>query len=220
MHIAATIVVVCLLAGVWVFNYVTDPARTPIDLPEMATLVEVIEEDVTAVDESLIEPIAQALPPLQPIELSAPSPNVSLQPKLQPEPKPESEPAPEPIAADIPVLHAWPQATTISEHGYGYAALMKVSPDHFSLQVLGARLEPTLEAFLTQHKLQQPYYVLQLERGNAPWYILLVGDYQSSSAARDAIKALPLALRNQQPWPRSVLKIQQQIRDKFNTSVE
>ena len=235
MHIAATIVVVCLLAGVWVFNYVTDPARTPIDLPEMATLVEVIEEDVTAVDESLIEPIAQALPPLQPIELSAPSPNVSLQPKLQPEPKPESEPAPEPestlereavgavpepIAADIPVLPAWPQATTISEHGYGYAALMKVSPDHFSLQVLGARLEPTLEAFLTQHKLQQPYYVLQLERGNAPWYILLVGDYQSSSAARDAIKALPLALRNQQPWPRSVLKIQQQIRDKFNTSVE
>jgi DamX protein len=206
MHIAATIVVVCLLAGIWVVNYVTDPARTAIDLPQAATVVEVIEADIETVDELLSEPIAQALPPLEPIELSAPSANVSLQP--------------ESTAATAPVLPAWPQATAISQHAYGYAALMKVSPEHFSLQVLGARLELTLEAFLTQHKFEQRYYVLQLERGNAPWYILLVGDYQTSGAARDAIKALPLALRNQQPWPRSVLKIQQQIRDKFNTSVE
>jgi len=206
MHIAATIVVVCLLAGIWVVNYVTDPARTAIDLPQAATVVEVIEADIETVVELLSEPIAQALPPLEPIELSAPSANVSLQP--------------ESTAATAPVLPAWPQATAISQHAYGYAALMKVSPEHFSLQVLGARLELTLEAFLTQHKFEQRYYVLQLERGNAPWYILLVGDYQTSGAARDAIKALPLALRNQQPWPRSVLKIQQQIRDKFNTSVE
>jgi DamX protein len=229
MHIAATIMVVCLLAGIWVFNYVTDSTRPPIDLPQVATVIEVVEADVEAADDLLSEPIAQALPPLEPIELSTPSANVSLQPELQPEPKlePESmlEPAvvvavPEPAATATPVLPAWPQATAISQHAYGYAALMKVSPEHFSLQVLGARLEPTLEAFLTRHKLEQPYYVLQLERGNAPWYILLVGDYQNSGAARDAIKALPLALRNQQPWPRQVLKIQQQIRDKFNTSVE
>lgn len=230
MHIAATIVVVCLLAGIWVFNYVTDSTRAPIDLPQLATVVEVVEVDVEAAPDPdlLNEPIAQALPPLEPIELSTPSANVSLQPELQPEPNlpPVAEIAPvvvavpEPAASAAPVLPAWPQATAISQHAYGYAALMKVSPQHFSLQVLGARLEPTLEAFLTQHKLQQPYYVLQLERGNAPWYILLVGDYQNSGAARDAIKALPLALRNQQPWPRQVLKIQQQIRDKFNTSVE
>jgi len=222
MHIVATIVVVCLLAGIWVFNYVTDSTRPPIELPQMATVIEVVEADVEVADDLLSEPIAQALPPLEPIELSTPSANVSLQPELQPEPKLPPAPKAEPVVVTVPapVLPAWPQATSISQHAYGYAALMEVSPEHFSLQVLGARLEPTLEAFLTRHKLEQPYYVLQLERGNAPWHILLVGDYQNSGAARDAIKALPLALRNQQPWPRQVLKIQQQIRDKFNTSVE
>jgi septal ring-binding cell division protein DamX len=50
--------------------------------------------------------------------------------------------------------------------------------------------------------------------------MLLVGDYESASDARDAIKSLPVALQNQQPWARPVLRIQQQIRNKFNTSGE
>jgi len=66
----------------------------------------------------------------------------------------------------------------------------------------------------------QPHYTIKLVRGGEPWYMLLVGDYASSSEANDAISSLPVALRNQQPWARPVLKIQQQIRNKFNTSGE
>jgi septal ring-binding cell division protein DamX len=50
--------------------------------------------------------------------------------------------------------------------------------------------------------------------------MLLVGDYESASKAQSAISSLPIALQNQQPWARPVLKIQQQIRNKFNTSGE
>jgi len=88
------------------------------------------------------------------------------------------------------------------------------------LQVLGARLETTLEAFLEETNIIQPHYVIKLERGGEPWYMLLVGDYVSPSEARGAISSLPMTLQNQQPWARPVLKIQQQIRNKFNTSGE
>jgi len=92
--------------------------------------------------------------------------------------------------------------------------------DHYSLQILGARLEATLEAFIAEKSIVQPHYAIQLIRGGQPWYMLLVGDYASASEAMNAVSSLPVALQNQQPWPRPVLRIQQQIRNKLNTSGE
>ena len=119
-----------------------------------------------------------------------------------------------------PVLEAWPKATSKTKQPYNYEAVLKLPSDHYSLQILGARLETTLEAFVADKNIMQPHYAIKLVRGGEPWYMLLVGDYASSSEANDAISSLPVALQNQQPWARPVLKIQQQIRNKFNTSGE
>ena len=236
LHIAATIVVVCLLAGIWLINYFSANAVEP------ASVV---------IQPIVVTPMAQALPPLEPIELSPAPKNVTLEPKaeLKPEPKavPKSAPksvpksAPKPalkpavksvpqavqasetqVVAQIPapVLEAWPKATSKTKQPYNYEALLKLPSDHYSLQILGARLETTLEAFVAEKDVMQPHYAIKLVRGGEPWYMLLVGDYASSSEAKDAISSLPIALQNQQPWARSVLKIQQQIRNKFNTSGE
>jgi DamX protein len=120
----------------------------------------------------------------------------------------------------IPALEAWPEATSKTRQPYNYGAVLKLPSDHYSLQILGARLETTLEAFVADKNIMQPHYAIKLVRGGEPWYMLLVGDYASSSEANDAISSLPVALQNQQPWARPVLKIQQQIRNKFNTSGE
>ena len=173
-----------------------------------------------------VEPMAQALPPLEPIVLSPASQNITLEPQLETTPKiePLVKPAPkitqtEPILS-VPVLVAWPKTTTTTKQPYSYRAVLKLPSDHYSLQVLGARLETTLEAFIKAQALIQPYYIIALERGGNPWYMVLVGDYASSSDARGAISSLPVGLQNQQPWPRPMVKIQQQIRNKFNTSGE
>ena len=230
LHIAATIVVVCLLAGIWLINYFS---------------VNAVEPASVVIQPIVVTPMAQALPPLEPIELSPAPKNVTLEPKPKPEPKPEPEPEPEPelkpepkpavksvpqvvqtpetqavALIQAPVLEAWPKATSKTKQPYNYEAVLKLPSDHYSLQILGARLETTLEAFIADKNIMQPHYAIKLVRGGEPWYMLLVGDYASSSEANDAISSLPIALQNQQPWARPVLKIQQQIRNKFNTSGE
>ena len=136
---------------------------------------------------------------------------MSLEPKLAPKLTPAS-------AEQIAKL--WPQATAITKQPYHYQAILELPSGHFSLQILGARLEATLEAFVAKNTITQPHFVLQLVRGGQPWYMLLVGDYASASDAMNAVSSLPTALQNQQPWPRPVSRIQQQIRNKFNTSGE
>jgi len=223
LHIAGTIFVVLVLAGIWLFNYAS---AMPVGDPESIQPV-VIEQAQTAAVVDFEKPIAQALPALEPIELSKASENVTLQPVIEPavvtEPATEEAPvSPMLEQPDKPVAAEpnWPTTTGKTEQTYSYSEVLALPPQNYSLQILGARLEPTLEAFLANHKLKQPYYILQLERNGSPWHLLLVGKYSSASDARAAVKSLPVALRNQQPWPRAMLKIQQQIRNKFNTSGE
>jgi len=217
LHIGATSLVLVVLVGIWLFNYVS------------ANVLEQrhVESSPVAIQPVVIEPIATALPPLEPIELSPAPKNVSPQPKVQLKlsPKPAvqvTQPPAKQAAALIPVsvLKAWPLATSKTKQPYSYKEVLKLPSDHYSLQVLGARLETTLEAFIVDKNITQPLYAIKLDRGGQPWYMLLVGDYESASKAQSAISSLPIALRNQQPWARPVLKIQQQIRNKFNTSGE
>jgi DamX protein len=219
LHIAATVVVVAILAAIWLLNYFSDNNA-------VANKVEpqpVVVESIVAV------PMAKALPPLEPIELSPAPKNVTLEPKPEPEPKPTPEivvvpkPAPKKQVLAIvpaPVVAPWPKVTSKTKQPYSYEAMLKLPSDHYSLQVLGARLEATIEAFIQEESITQTHYVIKLDRGGEPWYMLLVGDYESARDARDAITSLPVALQNQQPWARPVLRIQQQIRNKFNTSGE
>jgi DamX protein len=247
LHIGATVFVVAILAAIWWLN---DTSTHDAGQNE-------VESDLVVVQSIITEPMAQALPPLEPIELSPAPKNVSLEPKPEPEPEPEPElelqpepiiepkvevnvepevevkpkPKPKPKAelkpekqtatiVSKPVLEAWPKVTSKTKQPYSYEAMLKLPGNHYSLQVLGARLETTIEAFLEENKVKKPHYVIKLERGGEPWYMLLVGDYASASEARGAISSLPITLKNQQPWARPVLKIQQQIRNKFNTSGE
>ena len=238
-HIGATIIVVAVLAGIWWVNnaavkarlqneFQPDPVIESVELAPMSAMSPA--DPLLAVAPLLaaapVEPMAQALPPLEPIVLSPASQNITLEPQLETTPKiePLVKPAPkitqtEPILS-VPVLAAWPKTTTTTKQSYSYRAVLKLPSDHYSLQVLGARLETTLEAFIKAQALIQPYYIIALERGGNPWYMVLVGDYASSSDARGAISSLPVGLQNQQPWPRPMVKIQQQIRNKFNTSGE
>ena len=177
---------------------------------------------------------------MEPIELSLAPQNVTLEPKIEslqkpllepdvqvaitPDNKPKLDPPAPPAQTEavvsIPELEVWPLVTSTTKQPYSFAALLKLPSDRYSLQILGARLETTIEAFVKGRKFTQPHYILQLERGGKPWFMLLVGNYASSKDARSAISSLPAALQNQKPWARPVSKIQQQIRNKFNTSGE
>ena len=237
LHIATTIIVVVVLAGIWLMN--DEPSQLALQNEvDVQPVIEVLEESQEVSLEE--DPIAQALPPLEPIELSLAPQNVTLEPKIEslqkpllepdvqvtitPDNKPKLDPPAPPAKTEavvsIPELEVWPLVTSTTKQPYSFAALLKLPSDRYSLQILGARLETTIEAFVKGRKFTQPHYILQLERGGKPWFMLLVGNYASSKDARSAISLLPAALQNQKPWARPVSKIQQQIRNKFNTSGE
>jgi len=237
LHILATALVVVILASIWLTNqysagsfkelsaYVSgfksvssgvSSNTSPSTSAAFSEPVDTVAQPAQAIDPLALyplstQPIPKPLPPLEPIDLSPAPNNVSLEPKLAPKLTPAS-------AEQIAKL--WPQATAITKQPYHYQAILELPSGHFSLQILGARLEATLEAFVAKNTITQPHFVLQLVRGGQPWYMLLVGDYASASDAMNAVSSLPTALQNQQPWPRPVSRIQQQIRNKFNTSGE
>jgi DamX protein len=68
--------------------------------------------------------------------------------------------------------------------------------------------------------IELPIYVLQLERGGEPWFVVLVGDFASQSEARKTINNLPQKVRNLQPWARPVIKLQQQLVNKMHAGGE
>jgi len=100
-------------------------------------------------------------------------------------------------------------------------SFMALPKEHYSLQVLGARYETTAKQFLASlGVIKLPIYVLELERGGEPWFVVLVGDFVSQSDARKAIANLPQKIRNLQPWARPVIKLQQQFVNKINAGGE
>ena len=100
-------------------------------------------------------------------------------------------------------------------------SFMALPKGHYSLQVLGARYEATAKQFLASlGSLNSPIYVLELERGGEPWFVVLVGDFGNQGDARKAISDLPQKVRNLQPWARPVTKLQQQLVNKINAGGE
>lgn len=100
-------------------------------------------------------------------------------------------------------------------------AFMALPEGRYSLQVLGARYKATAEQFMLRLKgIGLPNYLLKLERGGEDWYVVLLGDFASASAAKAAMADLPRHVRDLQPWARPVLKLQQQLVNKINTGGE
>ena len=129
---------------------------------------------------------------------------------------PKTKPEPEPAKPVQPV-----EAVAAKRFNAVEQSFMALPKEHYSLQVLGARYEATAKQFLTSlNTIELPIYVLQLERGGEPWFVVLVGDFASQSEARKTINNLPQKVRNLQPWARPVIKLQQQLVNKMHAGGE
>ena len=133
----------------------------------------------------------------------------------------QSEPQQVKPAQPVMVAAPAPEAQAKSQLSVSEQAFMALPEGRYSLQVLGARYEVTAKQFITRLKgLALPNYMLKLERGGEDWFVVLLGNFESSSAAKDALDDLPRHVRDLQPWARPVLKLQQQLVNKINTGGE
>ncbi len=80
----------------------------------------------------------------------------------------------------------------------------------YTLQVLGTRTESTAQAFVKQNS-SQYHYFRKLHQGQV-LFVVTFGSFTDRAAAQAAIRTLPEKLRNDKPWPRTFLSIQQELR--------
>ncbi|WP_206064539.1 SPOR domain-containing protein [Neptunomonas sp. XY-337] len=84
----------------------------------------------------------------------------------------------------------------------------------FTLQVLGARSEESVEKFIASLDSRDRLYYFKTVLSGKPWHVVVYGQYASKAAASRAITGLPEELRKLGPWPRSVKGVHQDIQKK------
>ncbi len=90
----------------------------------------------------------------------------------------------------------------------GKSWLQQQTPGSYTLQLLGTANEQALVDFTRKHGIEERAAYFSTLRNGKHWYTLVYGSYPDPVSARAAIKALPPALRDQQPWIRRMSDIQ------------
>ncbi len=78
---------------------------------------------------------------------------------------------------------------------------------HYTLQVLAVSHENHLKQFIAKNKLSNKTEYISTNLHGKPWYILIYGDYPSLTAAKEALKVLPAALKPYHAWPRQFAEL-------------
>ncbi len=158
--------------------------------------------------------------------VAAPETNTTeAQATLEPAPAPIPAPAPEP-QIDEPVA---PVAETVAEEAPSPAAeessssnvstggelessswILVQDRDLFTVQMSASRDRASVVSFLNQHAsaLSAPNSIYSFARDGSTWYALLHGLYSSIDEARASVETMPAATLINQPWIRSVARVQ------------
>ncbi len=88
-------------------------------------------------------------------------------------------------------------------------------PDRgYTLQMLGAREEKSVKAFLdAQAQPERFYYFSTIFKGK-PWHVVVYGQYADRNSALNAVSGLPAALQKLRPWARSIAGVKADIKKK------
>lgn len=86
--------------------------------------------------------------------------------------------------------------------------VMSAPAGSYTLQLSSASRSDTLEAFAKENKLAN-YKVYKTIRNGQTWYVLIHGNYNSVTDAKNAIGTLPAAVQAKKPWVRNMKQVKQ-----------
>lgn len=92
--------------------------------------------------------------------------------------------------------------------------LLKRDPNHYTIQLIGSSKQSAMQTFMDKNGLHNKAILLRTKKFNRPWYSIVKGDYATVTAAAQAIKELEPGLQRHQPWRRSFLSIQNEVKNK------
>lgn len=92
------------------------------------------------------------------------------------------------------------------------SSLLNKAPDNFTLQVLAGASRQAVDDFIRRQPNRQDLAVFTADRDGKTLYIVVMGSFPSSNAARSAVDSLPQEQKKAGPWPRSLQSVQAEIR--------
>jgi len=114
---------------------------------------------------------------------------------------------PEKETIGIPELSQSPAGLSAAER-----ELLAKSPESYTVQLLGSHSEANVKDFIASNGTPTGLSYFESSFQDRPWFVVVQGSYPNRAAAREAIDRLPAALRDLQPWARTLSDIQADIR--------
>ncbi|WP_272656536.1 MULTISPECIES: SPOR domain-containing protein [unclassified Providencia] len=140
----------------------------------------------------------------QPQNVTPPAIKPAEQQPVAPPTAPEKTPA-KVVEPKHPVQPKQPTKAAANNHG---SNIMSAPEGTYTLQLSSASRSDTLEAFAKENKLAN-YKVYKTIRNGQTWYVLIHGNYNSVTDAKNAIATLPSAVQAKKPWVRNMKQVKQ-----------
>lgn len=97
---------------------------------------------------------------------------------------------------------------------YNERALLALTPGGYVLQVIGLGSLQAMDNYIQTNQLTPHVWIYKTRRYGNDWYVLLNNHYYPSLAtAVQAVDSLPESMRQTTPFPKSMEKVQQEIRN-------
>lgn len=90
-------------------------------------------------------------------------------------------------------------------------ALLAVPAERYTLQLAAVTKQDEAINFIKMYDLDGQVRVYRTMRNQQSWYIVTYQDFASIKATREGAQELPLALQKEQPWPKSIAQVHQEI---------
>lgn len=90
-------------------------------------------------------------------------------------------------------------------------ALLAVPAERYTLQLAAVTKQDEVINFIKMYDLDSQVRVYRTVRNQQSWYIVTYQDFASIKETREAAQELSLALQKEQPWPKSIAQVHQEI---------
>lgn len=108
------------------------------------------------------------------------------------------------LTAPKSTVHATPTALNLGGN------LRHAAKKHYTLQLGSASQPDSLLATARKHHLSN-YLVYETQRNGRVWYVLVYGEYLGMTQAKQALQRLPVSLKKDAPWIRSLAHVQSEL---------
>jgi type II secretory pathway predicted ATPase ExeA len=104
-----------------------------------------------------------------------------------------------------------PQPSTVATKPvYTSTEQQLLAAQGFTLQLMGSHNIEDLQHFIKKYALTNTQYFHTLYN-HQDWYVLVTGNYATSAQAKEAMKQLPVAIKDYKPWVRPLSSVHQAI---------